>query len=51
MIRGDRVIVTKHGTPIAVILCIDEAADLLLASAEEFVRMRVDARAELGRSA
>lgn len=45
--HGERVIVTKHGRPIAVILGIEEAVDLMLAHAEEFVRMRIEAREEL----
>jgi len=44
---GARIIVTRHGEPIAVVLSVDQAIDLLLASSEEFVRMRMAAREEL----
>jgi antitoxin (DNA-binding transcriptional repressor) of toxin-antitoxin stability system len=45
---GDRVIVTRDGQPIAVLLSVDRAIELLLISSEEFVRMRLRARQELG---
>ncbi len=45
---GDRVIVTRDGQPIAVLLGVDQAIELLLISSEEFVRMRLRARQELG---
>jgi prevent-host-death family protein len=43
----ERVIVSRYGRPVAVLLGIDQAIDLLLANSEEFVRMRVAAREEL----
>ena len=49
VVHGERVIITRHGHPIAVILCIEQAADLLLTNSEEFVRMRLRAREELDR--
>jgi prevent-host-death family protein len=36
--RGDRVIVTKHGRPIAAILPIEEALEVFVGTAERFVR-------------
>ena len=45
---GERVIVTRDGQPTAVLLGVDQAFDLLLVSSEEFVRMRMQAREELG---
>jgi prevent-host-death family protein len=50
VIDGERVIVTRNGHPIAVILSIEQAVDLFLASSEGFVRMRLRAREELDRS-
>jgi prevent-host-death family protein len=47
---GTRVVVTRHGSPVALILAIDDAIDVFLAHAEEFVRMRLAAREELDRS-
>jgi prevent-host-death family protein len=47
VVRGERVIVTRHGRPVAVLLGIEDAAAVLLAHSEEFVRMRLDARDEL----
>jgi prevent-host-death family protein len=44
---GERLIVTRNGRPVAVILGIDSALDWLVASAEEFVRLRLAASAEL----
>jgi prevent-host-death family protein len=49
VVDGERVIVTRHGRPIAVILSIEQAVDLFLTSSEEFVRMRLEAREELDR--
>ena len=49
VVDGERVIVTRHGHPIAVILSIEQAIDLFLSSSEEFVRMRLRAREELDR--
>jgi hypothetical protein len=37
--------VTKRGRPAAVLLPIEEAEDLVLANADEFLRMRREARA------
>jgi prevent-host-death family protein len=48
-VDGERVIVTRHGRPIAVILSIEQAVDLFLTSSEEFVRMRLGAHEELDR--
>jgi prevent-host-death family protein len=47
-LAGERVIVTRDGQPIAVLLSVDQAIELLLFSSEEFVRMRLRARQELG---
>jgi len=49
VVDGERVIVTRNGHPIAVILYIEQAVDLFLSSSEEFVRMRLRARKELDR--
>jgi prevent-host-death family protein len=46
---GDRVLITRHGNPIAVILSVEEAVDVFLAHADQFVRMRLAARDELQR--
>jgi prevent-host-death family protein len=45
---GERMIVTRNGQPIAVILGIDDAVDWLVSSTDEFVRLRIAARKELG---
>jgi prevent-host-death family protein len=42
---GGAYVVTKRGRPAAVLLPIEEAEDLVLANADEFLRMRRDARA------
>jgi prevent-host-death family protein len=42
---GAAYIVTKRGRPAAVLLPIEEAEDLVLANADEYVRMRREARA------
>jgi prevent-host-death family protein len=47
-LAGERVIVTRDGQPIAVLLSVDQAIELLLISSEEFVRMRLRARQEPG---
>jgi prevent-host-death family protein len=47
--RGERLIVTRNGQPVAVILGMDDAIDWLVASADEFVRLRMAAREELAR--
>lgn len=43
---GAAYIVTKRGRPAAVLLPLDEAEDLVLANADEYVRMRREARAD-----
>ena len=43
---GSAYVITKRGRPAAVLLPIDEAEDIVLANANEFVRMR-----RLGRAA
>ena len=43
--RGAAYIVTKRGRPAAVLLPVEEAEDLVLANADEYVRMRRQARA------
>ena len=40
---GERLVVTRHGDPVAVILSIDEAVEFLIVHSEEFVRARLDA--------
>jgi prevent-host-death family protein len=42
---GAAYVVTKRGRPAAVLIPIEEAEDLVLANADEFVRMRRAARA------
>ena len=42
---GAAYVITKRGRPAAVLLPIEEAEDLILANADEFVRMRKEARA------
>jgi len=42
---GAAYVVTKRGRPAAVLLPIEEAEDLVLANADEYVRMRRQARA------
>ena len=46
---GERIVVTRFGDPVALVLSVDEAIDVFLANAEEFVRMRLGAREELDR--
>ena len=41
---GAAFIITKRGRPAAVLLPVEDAEDLVLANADEFVRMRRDAR-------
>ena len=41
---GAAFIVTKRGRPAAVLLPVEEAEDLVLANADEYVRMRREAR-------
>lgn len=43
--NGAAYVVTKRGRPAAVLIPIEEAEDLVLANADEFVRMRRAARA------
>ena len=43
---GSAYVVTKRGRPAAVLLPIDEAEDLVLANADEYVRQRRLARAD-----
>ena len=42
---GTAFIVTKRGRPAAVLLPVEEAEDLVLANADEYLRMRREARA------
>ena len=42
---GAAYVVTKRGRPAAVLLPIEEAEDLVLANADEYLRMRREARA------
>ena len=44
--RGSAYVVTKRGRPAAVLLPIDEAEDLVLANADEYVRQRRLARVD-----
>jgi prevent-host-death family protein len=44
VLDGERVIVTRRGKPIAVLLGVEEAMELILLSSEEFVRMRLRTR-------
>lgn len=42
---GAAYVVTKRGRPAAVLLPVDEAEDIVLANADEFIKMRRQARA------
>ena len=42
---GAAYVITRRGRPAAVLLPVDEAEDLVLANADEYVRMRREARA------
>lgn len=42
--EGAAYVVTKRGRPAAVLLPVDEAEDIVLANADEYVRMRRQAR-------
>ena len=42
---GAAYVVTKRGRPAAVLLPVEEAEDLVLANADEYIRMRRQARA------
>jgi len=46
---GAAYVVTKRGRPTAVLLPIEEAEDLVLANADEYIRMRRQARAAYAR--
>ena len=46
---GASYVITKRGRPAAVLVPVDEAEDLVLANAEEYVRMRRVARAAYAR--
>ena len=46
---GAAYIVTKRGRPAAVLLPVEDAEDLVLANADEYVRMRRQARAAYAR--
>lgn len=46
---GSAYVVTKRGRPAAVLLSVDEAEDLVLANADEYARMRRQARASFAR--
>ena len=43
---GTAYVVTKRGRPAAVLLPVEEAEDLVLANASDYVRMRKQARAD-----
>ena len=43
--RGAAYVITKRGRPAAVLLPVEEAEDVVLANADEYVRMRREARA------
>ena len=45
---GVAYVVTKRGRPAAVLMPIEEAEDLVLANADEYIRMRRQARAAYG---
>ena len=42
---GTAYVITKRGRPAAVLLPVEEAEDLVLANADEYLRMRREARA------
>ncbi len=46
---GAAYVITKRGRPAAVLLPVDEAEDLVLANADEYVRLRREARAAYAR--
>lgn len=48
-ISGDRVIVTKHGAPVAVIVSLTDALEALLAGSENLALLRREAREQLDR--
>jgi prevent-host-death family protein len=45
--KGERVIVTRHGRPVAVIVSLWDGVDLALAGSERFTLLRREAREEL----
>jgi prevent-host-death family protein len=47
--RGAAYVVTKRGKPAAVLLPVDEAEDIVLANADEYIRLRREARAAYAR--
>lgn len=47
--KGAAYVVTKRGRPAAVLVPIEEAEDLVLANADELIRMRRQARAAYAR--
>ena len=40
---GDRLVITRHGDPVAVILSIDESIAFVLAHSDELMRVRLEA--------
>jgi prevent-host-death family protein len=46
---GAAYVVTKRGRPAAVLLPVEEAEDLVLANADEYIRLRREARAAYAR--
>jgi prevent-host-death family protein len=48
-IAGERVVVTRHHEPVAVIVSIRDGIELLLAGSEQFAVMRREARDQLER--
>lgn len=46
---GTSYVVTKRGRPAAVLLPVEEAEDLVLANADEYLRMRREARGAYGK--
>ncbi|MFL5871223.1 MAG: type II toxin-antitoxin system prevent-host-death family antitoxin [Solirubrobacterales bacterium] len=48
-IEGERVVITRHAEPVAVLVGLRGATDLLLAGSERFALMRREAREQLER--
>ena len=46
---GERVVVTRHGRAVAVLLSLDDAIAVMLAGSERFALLRREAREELER--
>jgi prevent-host-death family protein len=46
---GERVIVSRHGRPRAVLVSLDDAIDVAVVASEEFARLRREVRLELER--